>query len=84
MSVRELKRMRKIADERANRFSSDGLRAFVAMLRRELDDEFFDSVREHLLELKLREGVLLSVELGEGNEATAAMPFAGCMTSVWP
>jgi DNA mismatch repair ATPase MutS len=71
MSVRELKRMRKIADERANRFSSAGLRTFFAMLRRELDEEFFDSVREHLRELKFREGVLLSVELGEGNEGTA-------------
>jgi DNA mismatch repair ATPase MutS len=70
MSVRELKKLRKIADDHADQFESEGLAAFFAMLRRELGDEFFDSVQDHLRELKFREGVLISAELGKGNEGT--------------
>jgi len=70
MSVRELKKLRKIAHDHADQFESEGLAAFFAMLRRELGDEFFDSVQDHLRELKFREGVLISAELGKGNEGT--------------
>jgi len=70
MFVRELKKLRKIADDQADQFESEGLAAFFAMLRRELGDEFFDSVQDHLRELKFRDGVLISAELGKGNEGT--------------
>ena len=38
------------------------------MLKKELSDEYFASVQDHLRELKFREGVLISAELGEGNK----------------
>ena len=44
--------------------------AFFAMIKKELDDEYFASVQNHLRELKFHDGVLLSAELGKGNEGT--------------
>jgi DNA mismatch repair ATPase MutS len=38
------------------------------MIRRELDDAYFAIVENHLAELRFRGGVLLSAELGQGNE----------------
>lgn len=70
MFLRELKNLRKIADQHADQFCSEGLAAFFAMLRRELSGEFFEDVQNHLRMLKFREGVLLSAELGKGNEGT--------------
>lgn len=70
MFVRELKNLRKIADQHADPFESEGFAAFFTMLRRELSDEFFEDVQNHLRILKFREGVLLSAALGKGNEGT--------------
>ncbi len=63
-----LKTLRKIADSHADKFVSEGWTAFYAILKRELDDEYFASVRYHLEQLKFRRGVLLSAELGTGNK----------------
>ena len=43
------------------------------MLNKELDDEYFASVQDHLRELKFRNGVLISAELGRGNQGTNYM-----------
>ena len=51
-------------------FRSEGFTVFFAMLKRELDDEYFASVQNHLRQLKFREGVLISAELGKGNKGT--------------
>ncbi|HUW64999.1 MAG TPA: DNA mismatch repair protein MutS [Spirochaetia bacterium] len=63
-----LKRLKDIVDEHAGKFESDGFMAFFAMLNKELGDEFFASVQNHLKELKFREGVLISAELGNDNK----------------
>ena len=65
-----LRKLRGIADAHASRFESEGFRAFFAAIQRELGDEYLASVQDHLTELKFRRGVLLSAELGEGNEGT--------------
>ena len=70
MFVGLLKKLKNIADEHADKFDSEGFTAFFAMIRRELDDEYFGSVQDHLRELKFRNGVLISAELGKGNEDT--------------
>jgi len=70
MSVGVLKRLRNVADEHADKFDSKGFRAFFAMLKRELGDEYFGCVENHLKELKFRDGVLMSAELGKGNKGT--------------
>jgi DNA mismatch repair ATPase MutS len=63
-----LKRLRAIADEHADKFASDGFTTLFAMLRRELDDDYFVEVQNHLQTLKFRAGVLISAELGTGNK----------------
>jgi len=68
MFVGMLKKLKNIADEHADKFESEGFTAFFAMIKKELDDEFFVSVQNHLRELKFRDGVLIGAELGKGNE----------------
>ncbi len=68
MMVEMLGRLRRIADEHANAFTSEGFRTFFAMLQRELSDDYFTTVKAHLKELQFRRGVLISAELGRGNE----------------
>lgn len=70
MFVGMLKKLKNIADEHADKFESEGFERFFAMLKRELGDEYFVSIQNHLRELKFREGVLISAELGKGNKGT--------------
>jgi len=70
MFVGKLKRLRRIADQYANQFQSNGVLRLFAMLRAELDDDYFAKIGDHLKRLKFRSGVLLSAELGKGNKGT--------------
>lgn len=63
-----LKKLRNIANKHADKFDLEGFTAFFAMLNKELDDEYFIRIQEHLKKLKFHDGVLLSVELGQGNK----------------
>ena len=55
-----LRRLRTIADTQAERFESEGVSVFFAMLRDELSDPYFAVIQDHLEELAFRDGVLLS------------------------
>ena len=68
MFVGMIKKLKNIADEHADKFESGGFTAFFAMIKKKLDDEYFASIQNHLKELKFRDGVLISAELGKGNE----------------
>jgi DNA mismatch repair ATPase MutS len=70
MFVGMLKRLRSLADEHAATFESEGFTTFFAMLQKELSDEYFAEVQQHLKMLEFRNGVLISVELGRGNKGT--------------
>ncbi len=63
-----LKKLRSIADEHAQGFKSEGFSRFFAMIARELQDDYFASIQEQLRELKCKDGVLVSAELGIGNK----------------
>ncbi|MBN2116500.1 MAG: hypothetical protein JW730_08015 [Anaerolineales bacterium] len=63
-----LRKLRNIAKEHANQFESEGFRSFFAMLVKELSDEYFASVEDHLKELELPRGALISAELGKSNK----------------
>ena len=65
-----LKKLKHIADEHADKFESEGFTAFFAMLNKELGDDYFASVQNHLRALEFRDGVLISAELGKGNKGT--------------
>ena len=68
MFVGVLRELRGIADEHADAFQSEGFTTFFSMLKRELADDYFTIVQEHLRQLKFRDGVLISAELGKGNK----------------
>ena len=70
MFMSMLKKLKQTADEHADQFESEGFTAFFAMLNRELDDEYFANIQNHLQELTFRDGVLISAELGKGNKGT--------------
>jgi hypothetical protein len=70
MFVGLLRKLKKLADDHAHSFQSQGFRTFFAMIQQELDDDYFAIVEHHLRELQFRRGVLLSAELGKGNEGT--------------
>jgi DNA mismatch repair ATPase MutS len=61
-----LRKLRKRAEGAAGRFESEGFGRLFGQLREELSEEYFHSVGEHLKRLRLREGVLVSAELGKG------------------
>lgn len=68
MFVGMLKKLRSITDEHANKFESEGFIRFFSMLNKELSDEYFASIQDHLKKLKFPYGVLISAELGKGNK----------------
>lgn len=65
-----LKKLRQIADKHGSTFESAGFTRLFAMLQKELSDEYFDTVQDHLKELRFGGGVLVSAELGKGNKGT--------------
>jgi len=68
MFVGFLKKIKKIADEHTDKFESEGFTRFFAMMEKELDDEYFAIVQNHLKMLEFRNGALISASLGKGNE----------------
>lgn len=65
-----LKKLRKITDESADRFGSEGFKRFFDTLKNELTDEFFDSAQSYLKELKFEGGVFIRTILTRGNEGS--------------
>ena len=68
--VARLRQLRRIADDYAGKFRSDGLRTLCATLQRELDGEYFQQISDHLKQLRFRAGVLISAELDRDNSGT--------------
>jgi hypothetical protein len=63
-----LAKLKLIADEHSPGFESDGFRTFFNMLQAELPDDYFAAIKSHLKELDFPRGVLVSAELGKGNQ----------------
>jgi DNA mismatch repair ATPase MutS len=74
MFVSMLKKLKAIADEHTDQFESEGFRRLFAMLKRELSDEFFAEVQNHVRNLKFRGGALVSAQLGVGNKGIHYVP----------
>jgi DNA mismatch repair ATPase MutS len=70
MFLEMLGRLRRIAEEHASGFESEGFTQLFATLRAELDDDFFAKAQHHMHQLKFRHGVLISAGLGQGNKGT--------------
>jgi DNA mismatch repair ATPase MutS len=70
MLVGKLRRLRRIADQGADKVHSEAFAKLFAMLKNELDDDYFAVIERHLKQLKFRQGVLISAALGKGNKGT--------------
>jgi DNA mismatch repair ATPase MutS len=66
--VAVLEKIRKVADEEAAKFRSEGFTRLFATIEEELDDEYLQILRRYLKELKFERGALISAELGKGNK----------------
>jgi hypothetical protein len=66
-AIFRLKQLRRIADEHAERFHSVGLTTLFRTLQRELDDEYFMTMSDHLKQLRFRNGELISARLDRDN-----------------
>jgi DNA mismatch repair ATPase MutS len=69
LHLKALELLRKIAEEQADGFRSDGFTRFFAMVREQLAEEYLREVKRRLDELEFKRGVLQSAELGRGNKA---------------
>jgi DNA mismatch repair ATPase MutS len=65
--MEKLGKLKSVADEHSARFESEGFRAFFALLKAELTDEYLARIKSHLEDLQFRRGVLISAGLGKGN-----------------
>ena len=63
-----LKQLRSLCDEHTGKFSSEGFRQLLAMIADQLSDDYLGRLDEHLRDLHLENGVLLSAQLGPGNK----------------
>ena len=68
-----LSKLKLVAEEHADRFESEGFTTLFTVLKAELADQYFSRIKGHLKELKFHEGVLVSAQLGKGNEGTNYM-----------
>jgi len=68
MFVVMLKQLKGIGTYNAQRFSSEGFKTLFAMLDRELKDDYFMKIEDHLRRLKFPDGVWVSAVLGKGNK----------------
>jgi DNA mismatch repair ATPase MutS len=65
-----LRKLRYLADSSESRFSSEGFKRLFNMLKEELSDEYLESINLHLRQLKFKDGILVSAQLGEGNKVS--------------
>ncbi len=63
-----LSRLREFGVRNSALFSSAGLARFFEMLVTELDPEYLGKIKEHLEQLRFRDGVLVGAELGDGHK----------------
>jgi hypothetical protein len=65
--IARLRELRRVADDHAARFTSDGLVTLLRSLQHDLDDEYFETLSGHLRQLRFRNGELMSAQLGRDN-----------------
>ena len=67
--VKMLREIRSIAVMHGSTFRSRGMTALFSMLEKELQDDYFKEIMEHLDQLAFSRGVLVSARIGKGNIA---------------
>ena len=69
--VGSVKKLRRLADAKSDKFTSPGWSEFFTNVRNSLSDEYIARIEHHLARLRFRNGVLLSGRLGKGNGGCA-------------
>lgn len=62
--IARLRQLRQLADDHAGKFISDGLTTLLRSLQADLDDEYFETLSNHLKQLRFKSGELMSAQLG--------------------
>lgn len=57
-----------VARANGDKFNSRGFRTFFALVQQELSESYIETINEHLKQLAFSDGVLISVQLGDGNK----------------
>lgn len=70
MFVELLRKVRRVAEAQSGRFRSKGFQSLFARLLEELSEPYFAEIEAHLQALKFDHGLLMSAELGPGNESS--------------
>lgn len=63
-----LRKLRGITDKYSNLFYSSGFKRFFSMIQDEFNDEYLDKIKNLITELKFTKGLLISANIGTGNE----------------
>jgi len=66
--VEILIKLRTMVDRHSGMFESEGFTVLFAKLKDELTDNYIAEMRNHVEKLKFGDGVMISAELGKGNE----------------
>lgn len=67
MYIEYLKQLRALVDEHADGFVSEGWTTLFSVLKRDLSDDYFSLVDQHLKLLRFKDGTLISAALNFGN-----------------
>jgi MutS domain V len=78
-----LRQLRSLCDEHADRFSSPGFRQLLAMIHEQVGDEYLAQLDADLGELHLPRGVLVSAALGLGNKGARYLLHQPSRRSWW-
>jgi DNA mismatch repair ATPase MutS len=78
-----LRELRQVADNHADKFRSDGLTTLFRTLRRELDDDYFETLNGHLKQLRFRDGELMSAQLDRDNSGISYVLRSGNARRSW-
>ncbi len=70
MFVDLLRQLRQVGVRAGGQFKAAAFQEMFSTIDQELGEEYLEQVEAHLRELELREGVLISAELGTGNKGT--------------
>ena len=63
-----LDKLRTLTNENQNKFYSDGFLRFFKMITKELSDDYFAEIRNHLKVLGFENGISINAKLREGNK----------------
>ncbi len=78
-----LRDLRRLADDHVAKFRSEGLVTLLHTLQRDLDDDYFEVLSDHLRQLRFADGELISAQLDRDNSGINFVLRAGGPRRGW-